>query len=1091
MSIAVEVNKSDDSTKTQKSDTRALLGGHVYRQQPFRASLLVTDELEKAVERCRKKVKQLAAQCRRKNRRYRDIEFDLARDRYLCLNSLSTSGPDNRNPEDCLRVPQIFNDPQFLVDGAQSGDIVQGQLGDCWFMCALATLTTVPDLIDKICVERDEKVGIYGFIFCRDGEWVDVIIDDQLYTTVPKWESLAYESKKVYHQDKDLYEKIARKGSKTLFFASSSQENETWVPLLEKAYAKLHGDYASLNGGYSGEAIEDLTGGITRIMNLKDILDKDEFWENDLARVGRDKLFGCYYHSLAAEVEANTYANIDGLIGYHAYSVLKVAEYKGKRFLNIRNPWGQSEWTGRWSDGSKEWTSEWLPALQVLDHTFGEDGSFIMEYEDFLKTFEFLEITQLFDETWIQSSHWLDVIGRPFPCPWQYGDVSFTFSLEQDSPAIIILSKADTRFWAEYAGYSLWTVDFMLFKKGEEEPIEESDYALEQLVRGVTLMIDLDAGEYVLHVRLDRMIQRAKDFVKTEEINWDQRKISRVRAEWARSKAMAANYNHKLWRDDALVTPSRFSGKDLLELEVESFEKRVAYRKELQTKTFPRPYTVTTNVSAETTVDPKSGEKKIEIIATMPPERSHLTITTESDSKDGTTVKAVIEENHSGTNSKETVTEENQSKAHSDDFERIEKDEAKSADGDKAATVDVEGKDADATPDEKNLEKEHSAEVVVENRPKEEIQEKVDETAQTKEVVESKSEENGGQVEGTKEEEKDAKADENNKMESSEAVPDVKEAITSEDDEESKEKLAPEESTVSATTEENKKDKHREAEKKDGEETRDEDAETERKDGPDKEDKKIDTDGGERKADADGEEEKRKNIHKGEKKAGADEALRKKEINADGVTNDVGGERPKKIDAAIQADNKKEGESAKPEDKPPVPAIDMTRPDVHVGITCDVCGKSPVVGVRWKCLDCPNSNYDLCNDCHSARKASKTHTTNHKVVRLETRDAINYEHTGISCDGCGAVPIKGTRWACLICSDYDVCDACHFKGVHQAEHQMLKLETPEDGEDFVTNTKPGDDDNVLLGLRIYTQRGAKVNISGQLRHGRLLTWKSK
>lgn len=49
----------------------------------------------------------------------------------------------------------------------------------------------------------------------------------------------------------------------------------------------------------------------------------------------------------------------------------------------LRNPWGDSEWTGKWSDGSKEWTEEWLPALKVLQHKFGDDGEFVMECECF------------------------------------------------------------------------------------------------------------------------------------------------------------------------------------------------------------------------------------------------------------------------------------------------------------------------------------------------------------------------------------------------------------------------------------------------------------------------------------------------------------------------------------------------------------------------------------------------------------------------------------------------------------------------------------------------------------------------------------
>lgn len=65
-----------------------------------------------------------------------------------------------------------------------------------------------------------------------------------------------------------------------------------------------------------------------------------------------------------------------------------------------------------------------MDVLKALDHQFGNDGVFVMEYCDFLDTFEYIERTQLFDDTWVQSSHWLNVTSRPLPSAWQYGDVS-------------------------------------------------------------------------------------------------------------------------------------------------------------------------------------------------------------------------------------------------------------------------------------------------------------------------------------------------------------------------------------------------------------------------------------------------------------------------------------------------------------------------------------------------------------------------------------------------------------------------------------------------------------------------------------------
>ena len=90
-----------------------------------------------------------------------------------------------------------------------------------------------------------------------------------LFTNIPKFEELDKTSKVIYHEDKEHYDIIARKGGSSLLFARAGSQDETWVPLIEKAYAKMYGNFAHLDGGFTDEAVEDLTGGVSTVFISK------------------------------------------------------------------------------------------------------------------------------------------------------------------------------------------------------------------------------------------------------------------------------------------------------------------------------------------------------------------------------------------------------------------------------------------------------------------------------------------------------------------------------------------------------------------------------------------------------------------------------------------------------------------------------------------------------------------------------------------------------------------------------------------------------------------------------------------------------
>lgn len=53
-----------------------------------------------------------------------------------------------------------------------------------------------------------------------------------------------------------------------------------------------------------------------------------------------------------------------------------------------------------------------------------------------------------------------------------------------------------------------------------------------------------------------------------------------------------------------------------------------------------------------------------------------------------------------------------------------------------------------------------------------------------------------------------------------------------------------------------------------------------------------------------------------------------------------------------------------------------------------------------------------------------------------------YEHRGIRCDYCNESPIRGIRWHCLNCPDVDLCSTCEASFPHVQTHVFVKVKIP-------------------------------------------------
>ena len=99
----------------------------------------------------------------------------------------------------------------------------------------------------------------------------------------------------------------------------------------------------------------------------------------------------------------------------HSYSIQDLITFDDKhkpgeqvRLLRLRNPWGKSEWTGAWGQGSPEeeaYIGQIKEYIETLPHEErfdirDDDGTFLMHFDDWCDNFTDLFINVDFPEDW-------------------------------------------------------------------------------------------------------------------------------------------------------------------------------------------------------------------------------------------------------------------------------------------------------------------------------------------------------------------------------------------------------------------------------------------------------------------------------------------------------------------------------------------------------------------------------------------------------------------------------------------------------------------------------------------------------------------
>lgn len=319
------------------------------------------------------------------------------------------------------KIRECFEPQLFPLEGINA--ILQGSIANGWLIGAFRVLATQPEKIKQLFVsESNRSWGLYTIKFYINGEWRYIHLDDRIPCT-PAMDYL---------------------------YAHSRNKNEIWIPLLEKAFAKVFGSYENLNRGSTAAAIRTLTGSPAYSIDLSITsvgypvrMEKPSVWPQLVKRYKEKSAMGC--------INTTSKQCIMGILPGTMYGILQVFELGDHRFIKLRDfsrsP--ESQYKGTWSKESEDWINN--PDLQAeLKPDDLQPDEFWASWHEFLQCFTTLFVSisipeghrSSFSGKWCSTTE-ASSFGGPPQSSRFVSNPQYYFSVETPTDLVIELIQPD------------------------------------------------------------------------------------------------------------------------------------------------------------------------------------------------------------------------------------------------------------------------------------------------------------------------------------------------------------------------------------------------------------------------------------------------------------------------------------------------------------------------------------------------------------------------------------------------------------------------------------------------------------------------